>query len=393
MRKAMLFLIAVGHFCVDSYAQMLAPVLPLVISRLGLSLTSAGFLGTITSLCSLSQPLLGVWADGMRRRYLVLAGLLMAGLFTPMLGIVPTYAALLVVLCLGGLGVAAFHPQVFSLAGELSGHRRSFGIALFVFGGTLGLGCSPLWVPWYATEIGLEWLPAAGLPGLLLALLIWRCVPLDNPHVIHGQRDSLRASLEGRKRILLLMTVVVILRSVTGLGFGFFIPVLSEARGLTLVQGGVPLSIYNLAGVAGALLFGYLGDRLDRKPLVWGSILAAAPSLYGYLHSDGLAAYALLAIGGAMVMASNSLLVAMAQELVPKSSGLASSLPLGFSWGVAGLTLTPIGYLAERAGVESALTLLAVLPVATAFLALFLPSGRSLQTGGEGDSSGEAARA
>ena len=94
-----------------------------------------------------------------------------------------------------------------------------------------------------------------------------------------------------------------------------------------------------------------------------------------------------------MVMASNSLLVAMAQELVPKSSGLASSLPLGFSWGVAGLTLTPIGYLAERAGVESALTLLAVLPVATAFLALFLPSGRSLQAGGEGDSSGEAARA
>jgi FSR family fosmidomycin resistance protein-like MFS transporter len=101
----------------------------------------------------------------------------------------------------------------------------------------------------------------------------------------------------------------------------------------------------------------------------------------------------MLAIGGAMVMASNSLLVAMAQELVPKSSGLASSLPLGFSWGIAGLTLAPIGYLAERVGVESALTLLAALPIATAFLALFLPSGRGLQARGEEGPSPEEAGA
>ena len=102
--------------------------------------------------------------------------------------------------------------------------------------------------------------------------------------------------------------------------FSFFLPILSEERGLNLVEGGVPLGVYNFAGVIGALLFGYLGDRMNRKTLIWGSILAAAPSLYGFLHTDGLVAYVMLALGGAMVMASNSLLVAMAQELLPKKS-------------------------------------------------------------------------
>ena len=74
----------------------------------------------------------------------------------------------------GGFGVAAFHPQVFSLAGELSGDRRAFGIALFIFGGTMGLGVTPLWMPYYAEHIGLDLLPLVTIPGILFLLAVWR---------------------------------------------------------------------------------------------------------------------------------------------------------------------------------------------------------------------------
>ena len=387
MQKGTLFTIALGHFCVDSYATMLAPLLPLVIDRLGLSLASAGFLGTITSMCSLSQPLLGVWGDRMARRYLVIAGLLLACIFTPLLGVAPGYYTLLLVLCLGGVGVAAFHPQVFSLAGELSGPRRSFGIALFVFGGTLGLGLTPFWLPHYARDVGLQWLPMVSIPGLLLTLLIWHLVPLENPHVTPGDRTPLRESLRGVKGALVLITSIVILRSVTAIGFAFFLTVFARERGMDLVEGGVPLGVYNITGVCGALLFGYLGDRHNPKPLIWGTLLLAAPALYLYLQIDGWLSFVALGFAGAMVMASNSIMVAMAQELVPKSSGLASSLPLGFSWGIAGLTLGPIGHLADRMGVTAALTFLALLPLVPAMLALFLPArakNASVEAGADG---------
>ena len=375
MKKLNLLLLTVAHFCVDSYATMLAPILPLVIERMGLSLASAGILGTIVSVCNLSQPLLGIWADHMRRRWLIIGGVGLATLFTPLMGIAPNYWVLVTVLCLGGFGVAAFHPQSFSLAGELSGSRRSFGLALFVFGGTMGLGITPLWVPFFAERVGLGWLPVVSIPGLLFLLLVLRFVPLDNPHAATADKPDRATGFNGAARPLALITAVVILRSVTALGFAFFLVVLlSRERGLSLVESGVPLAAYNISGVVGALFFGYLGDRVNARPLIVGSLVFSVPALLAFLQIEGPLSYIPLALGGGLVLASNSILDALAQELVPQRSGLASSLPLGFSWGLASLSLGPVGWFADTYGVTETLRWLALLPLVTATVALFLPA-------------------
>ncbi|MCH2660916.1 MFS transporter [bacterium] len=375
MQKIRLFLITLSHFCVDSYATLLQPLLPLLKANLGLSLAQTGFLGTIVSICNISQPLLGLWADRMARRWLVIGGLILATVFAPLMGLAPDYLTLVGILALGGIGVAAFHPQVFSLAGELSGPRRSFGLALFIFGGTLGLGLTPLWAPTYTNHFGLENLPYVSIPGLLFLLLLLRFIPLDNPNFANGKSNAQWRNLGDHAGPLFLITAIVILRSVTGLGFGTFLALLAQERGLDLVAGGIPLGIYNIAGVVGALLVGYLADRIDPKPLVWGSLLLSVPPLYAFIYAEGaLASNVLLFIGGGLLMSSNSIMVAMAQELSPENTGLASSLPLGFSWGLASLTLPLIGYLGDHIGVAETLKYLALLPILTAVLAFYLPS-------------------
>jgi FSR family fosmidomycin resistance protein-like MFS transporter len=375
MQKIRLFLITLSHFCVDSYATLLQPLLPLLKANLGLSLAQTGFLGTIVSICNISQPLLGLWADRMARRWLVVGGLVLATVFAPLMGLAPDYLTLVGILALGGIGVAAFHPQVFSLAGELSGPRRSFGLALFIFGGTLGLGVTPLWAPTYTNHFGLENLPYVSIPGLLFLLLLLRFIPLDNPNFANGKSNARWRNLGDHAGPLFLITAIVILRSVTGLGFGTFLALLAQERGLDLVAGGIPLGIYNIAGVVGALLVGYLADRIDPKPLVWGSLLLSVPPLYAFIYAEGaLASNVLLFIGGGLLMSSNSIMVAMAQELSPENTGLASSLPLGFSWGLASLALPLIGYLGDHIGVAETLKYLALLPILTAVLAFYLPS-------------------
>ena len=375
MQRIRLFLITLSHFCVDSYATLLQPLLPLLKANLGLSLAQTGFLGTIVSICNISQPLLGLWADRMARRWLVVGGLILATVFAPLMGLAPDYLTLVGILALGGIGVAAFHPQVFSLAGELSGPRRSFGLALFIFGGTLGLGLTPFWAPTYTNHFGLENLPYVSIPGLLFLLLLLRFIPLDNPNFANGKSNAQWRNLGDHAGPLFLITAIVILRSVTGLGFGTFLALLAQERGLDLVAGGIPLGIYNIAGVVGALLVGYLADRIDPKPLVWGSLLLSVPPLYAFIYAEGaLASNVLLFIGGGLLMSSNSIMVAMAQELSPENTGLASSLPLGFSWGLASLTLPLIGYLGDHIGVAETLKYLALLPILTAVLAFYLPS-------------------
>ena len=373
MQKLSLLVLTLAHFCVDSYATMLVPALPFLSERMGFGLAFSGVLAAIPSVCSVSQPLLGLWADRMARRYLVLAGLFLAAVFTPLMGITSSYWVLVILLCMGGFGVAAFHPQVFALVGELSGNRRSFGIAIFIFGGTMALGGTPLWVSWIGSGPGLQYLPLVAIPGILFLLVTVKMVPLDNPHIAHGS-ISLIDSLRHAGRPLATITAVVILRSVTGLGIGTFIVFLGRDRGLSALEAGAALSAYNTAGVMGSLLFGYLADRVQPKLLTWTTILAACPLLLGYIYLDGPISYVLLTIGGGLLLSSNSILVAMAQELAPRNAALASSLPLGFSWGLASLTLGPLGYLADRIGLETTLTYVALLPLVTAGLAMLLPA-------------------
>lgn len=373
MQKKRLLLVSLSHFWVDSYATMLTPVLPLVIKRLDLSLTYAGLLVSIFSLASLSQPLMGLWGDRMRQRHLILGGILLAAVFTPLLGIVSSYGMLILVLVLGGLGVHAFHPQAFTLAGELSKERRSFGVALFSFGGTSALGLTPLWMAYFVGNFGLERLPLIALPGLFTLFLVFKFVPLGNPYLYQQQRTSLLQSLSGQIKPLLIITLVVTLRSITSINFGVYLTVLGDERGLSMMDYNLLLTVYTATGVVGNLVTGYLADRMNSKTLVWSTVLLAAPALYGFLLTDGILAYMLLALGGCMILASNSILVAMAQELAPENAGLASSLPLGFSWGLAGLTLPLFGHLADQAGVIEALKYLSLLPLLTFLLALFLP--------------------
>ena len=364
--------LAVGHFCVDSYAGMLAPMVPLLQERLQLSLTATATVGAVVAFSNLSQPLLGLLGDRMRRRTLVPVGVLLAAVCMPLMGVAPSYGLLLVAVALGGIGVAAFHPQSFVIAADLSGKRRAFGIALFVFAGTSGLAVTPVWLTFAVEAAGAGVLPLASLPGVAAALLVWRHVPLAaDPAGDRGWR-SVGAQFAASLRPLAAILAVVVLRNITFLGFNLFIAVLTRDRGLTLGAGGLALSVYSLSGVLASLGLGRVADRVDPKPLIWGTLALSAPFMWAYAMLPGPLSFVWLALGGALLGATTSVMVALAQQVAPRQRALASSLPLGLSWGLASLTLPLLGWIADRVGVSGMLGGLAWLPLAAALIALLL---------------------
>jgi FSR family fosmidomycin resistance protein-like MFS transporter len=131
--------------------------------------------------------------------------------------------------------------------------------------------------------------------------------------------------------------------------------------------------LYQVGAVIGGFIGGWASDRLGRARVIWTSIMLSTPFLLGSLFETGLMMYMLLFIGGFMNMASNSVSIALAQELVPDNAGTASSFPMGFSWGIAGLGVMICGGVAERVGVESTMIMLSLLPILAGLLALMLP--------------------
>ena len=81
------FTIASGHFVHDIYSAFLAPLLPLIIERLSLSLTLAGSLSAFMQFPSILTPFIGHLADKYNLRYLVILAPALTATFMSAMGL------------------------------------------------------------------------------------------------------------------------------------------------------------------------------------------------------------------------------------------------------------------------------------------------------------------
>jgi MFS transporter, FSR family, fosmidomycin resistance protein len=98
--------------------------------------------------------------------------------------------------------------------------------------------------------------------------------------------------------------------------------------------------------------------------------LIVAPMLHGWLF------VVVLAMGGFLLQSTLPVNVTFAQLLAPISAATVSSLMMGFAWGTGGLSVPLVGMMADRYGIERALTVMSTLPLVAALLAISLPSGK-----------------
>ncbi len=70
--QSKVLLLSFCHFIHDVYSSFLAPLLPFLIEKFGLSLTQAGFLSTVMQLPALMNPYIGKLADRISVRYFII---------------------------------------------------------------------------------------------------------------------------------------------------------------------------------------------------------------------------------------------------------------------------------------------------------------------------------
>ena len=175
-------LMASAHMMVDAYGNIYAPLLPLLIPKLSLSLTAAGTLTMLFQIAaSVSQVGFGHLADRWRPRLLVMVGPVVSVLVLSLIGIAPTVGRWRSILIVGGLGAAAFHPPAAALAHRLGGSRPGLAMSVHITGGSLGFSLGPLMFAPAAQYFGLASTPALAIPGLLVVAFFLSRVPAMFP--------------------------------------------------------------------------------------------------------------------------------------------------------------------------------------------------------------------
>lgn len=371
-----LILLSAGHFAVDLYSGALGALQPLLLKRFGMSLTEAGLLGGVL-VCSSSvmQPLYGFLSDRIRTRLFAALGPGIAGLFISSLGLAPSYGWLLLMVALGGAGVAMFHPQASARATIGVEEKRGRAMAIFISSGTLGFACGPTYFSVVAGALGLRGMYWGAIPGLLICLLLIFTLPEAYEHKLKADSGFDWHSLRTVWKPLSILYTLVFIRSIVQVTFAQMIPLyLTLERGYSVAGASFTLSLFLASGALGGFLGGHLSDRFGGRPVIIVSMIASVPFLAAFFLADGFISTAGLLVGGLILLFTIPVNVVMAQDLVPSQAGTISALMMGFAWGTAGLIFIPLtGRMADVFSMHHALFALVAFPLLGFLLSLRLP--------------------
>ena len=128
-------------------------------------------------------------------------------------------------------------------------------------------------------------------------------------------------------------------------------PLFLMRQGMVLSLTGRALFVFLFFGAVGGMLGGHFSDRVGRQQVIAFSLLIFPPLMGAALALQGPMRWILLASAGAALLASNSVTVVYAQELLPQRIGLASGLTLGLAFGAGGLGVGVSGVMADLRGI------------------------------------------
>jgi FSR family fosmidomycin resistance protein-like MFS transporter len=373
-------LMSAGHLINDMYGNLATSLAPYFVLRGRLSEPVAGALVLVyLAGSSVLQPLFGLISDRTGRRWFAVLGPAWIGIAMSLLVTAPTNWLIFVLVALGGIGTAAFHPQGASMVDRVATRARGWGMAIFSMGGNLGYAIGPL-LATALIAVGAGWSALVAIPGLALSGLLYRYAPLVGSHQRGDQSQTLRQATHGSVLSLALIVLIIAIRSGCQLGFIFLMPLYFHSYHLAANLGSYASTLFLLAGALGGLYGGRLSDRIGRRPVVVWSLAMATPLLLLVALIPPMLIWPVVALAGAALLAANSVNVVQAQELLPGNTGVAAGLTLGLGFGLSGVITFLLSAYTKQVGPYQALITTALLPLLAALLAILVrPSQRAMR--------------
>jgi FSR family fosmidomycin resistance protein-like MFS transporter len=366
--SGLVVLFAFVHTVSDAITNMLSALLPTIQIRYGLAETTLAFLVATLSFSALvTQPLFGALADRIGHRRIAGLGVIFNAILFSLIGIVPNVSILFGLILIGGLGSAALHPALASMARLAGGKKGELAVGLFSAGGTIGIAVGPIIIMLLLANLGLSFTPWLMIPGILLGTFML----IATPEVTEPGQGPAGKIIDFRLIAgpVGLLAITGILSNVAFVTFTSGMPLWlvhehDLPRTSTLI--GWTLSVFSLAAAVGGIAGGLISNKLGAKQLIVGSLLLALLPLYSifFLRPGSHSYFVMVAIAGALVNTGMPMLIVSAQDLAPKAAATAAGMLMGFSAGIAGLVYIGIGWLQERIGLAPAM--------ATGYLALIV---------------------
>ena len=361
-----------AHFVNDIYTASIAPLLPILIDTLSISLTQAGSLRAIMQIPALLNPFIGYMADKVSLRYFVILAPAVTATLISSISFANSYIALVVIFLLTGISVAAFHAPAPAMIARISGQQIGKGMSLFMAAGELSRTVGPLLAVWAVslwTLDGFYRLVVIGWATSLVLFLRLRTV---------SARQSIgadwRAVLPALRTLYLPLAGILIFRNLLTAGLFTYLPTYMTQRGSTLLIAGAALSILELAGVAGALLSGTLSDRLGRRSVLLVMTGLSSVFMLLFLNSSGWLIVPVLLALGFTTLSTTPVILAIVQDNLPNNRAIGNGIFMAIAFLMQSLAILVIGILGDQFGLNIAFLVSALVSLLAIPVIFYLPN-------------------
>jgi len=366
--------LSVAHFVHDVYSSFLAPLLPLLIEKLSMSLTQAGFLSTVMQIPALLNPYIGVLADRISVRYFVILAPALTAVPMSLIGLAPGYGVLLILLFVTGISVSVFHVPAPVMVADLSAARKGRGMSYFMTGGELARAVGPLAAVAAVALFGLEDFYPVMIFGLLSSVWLYlkiRRVPVKQER--SNRKLSIMETWRSLRGVLLPLTAILVSRGFMHASMTAFLPTFIKMETGNLWLAGIALTLFEAAGVAGVLTAGSISDWFGRRKTLLTSLLGAPLFLFLFSLSGGWLRVAALLVVGFTLLSTTPVMLALVQENAGHSPAAANGLFMMISFMARSAVVVVVGFVADRIGLNATYLISAAMGLIGIPFVLMLP--------------------
>jgi FSR family fosmidomycin resistance protein-like MFS transporter len=346
--------LSIGHFSHDVFTAFLSPLLPLIIQKLGISLTLAGTLASLQQLPSLIDPFLGLLADRGKLRWLIILAPTISAAGMSLAGLTGDYSILALLLVSVGFSTAIWHTAAPVMVKRVAGRQATRGLSYFMIGGSLAFSVSPLVavaaVSWWGLEGIWRLFPLALFATVLL---YWQTRNLEGfQSTSKNSKGTWAESWRVLKPVMLLIAGIIITQSFIQVALTTYLPIFLTSQGSTLWLAGGALSIYEIAGAVGTYYIGTISDRLNRRLILATAGFIAPVLTILFLFSQGWLRMGILLLIGFAALSTSPVLMAMVQEYSRDHPATANGLYFTSIFASRSLIIILVGSLADKFGLQ-----------------------------------------
>ena len=368
--------ISFAHFAHDIYTAFLAPMLPLLIQKLGISLSMAALLDVARKLPALFNPFIGILADKICVRYFVIFTPLITGIAMSFLGLAPSYSILLILLFVVGISSAIFHVPSPVMIKQISANKTGLGMSYYMLGGEIARTLGPLLITAAISWWGLEGSYRVMLLAFISTIFLYnklKDVQVNKDFHKKTKEFTPKDTLKKLIPFFILISGFVLFRSAMKSALTLYLPTFLTNNGKTLWIAGIALSILQFSGAVGTFLAGSISDKIGRKYTLLITAIANPILMWLFIILNDTFMIPLLILIGFFLFASGPVLLALVQDTDSEHPAFINSIYMTINFIISSLMVFLVGFLGDKIGLISTYKICAILSVGSIPFILLLP--------------------